>query len=427
MIPREIFTSFAEFQGIVSVNDFRIPIGFQELLKLLWVSCEVLFLHGYDWIDWVAKSCTTTAYWWLFRDSQLSLRTLWSAVIKSPNFSARGTASPLRLLHGALVILVRLQISQFRSLGKWEETLCLPKSSRLLNVRSKDTSWEELACESLRSRTSSSTKFSLNSCSHSGISGSNGLLRSVVVSSGCRSRQTASFPVLSWSLFFGFWIFGWLGSATRIGSKQRVFPFYHLFNMLAWHGHWRGIYPTQILPFSSLTVAWYCCSWWRRRAWGRCRMITLLSSINDAKWTAGCPDRSSAELDTCTGEMLLLFPSSRSRIWISLTVGEEDAEEWLSCLEGVFEVDEDSEDELDKPGTTIGTKFSVLQGIRIPFFNEMWFLTSDPFIGISVFIAKLSKRQYCWRVIEDFNSQEYIQFFDIHRCFFMRLHFSIGG
>ena len=31
-----------------------------------------------------------------------------------------------------------------------------------------------------------------------------------------------------------------------------------------------------------------------------------------------------------------------------------------------FEVDVDSEEELDKPGTTIGTKFSVLQGIRIP-------------------------------------------------------------
>ena len=28
-----------------------------------------------------------------------------------------------------------------------------------------------------------------------------------------------------------------------------------------------------------------------------------------------------------------------------------------------------------------------------PVFNEMWFLTIDPFIGISVFIAKLSKRQ----------------------------------
>ena len=33
------------------------------------------------------------------------------------------------------------------------------------------------------------------------------------------------------------------------------------------------------------------------------------------------------------------------------------------------EVDEsDPEDEFDKPGTTIGTKFSVLHCIRIPFF-----------------------------------------------------------
>ena len=56
----------------------------------------------------------------------------------------------------------------------------------------------------------------------------------------------------------------------------------------------------------------------------------------------------------------------------------------------------------------------------------MWFLTIDPFIRISVYIAKLSERRYCWRVIEDFHSQEYIQFFDIHNCLFMRLHFSIG-
>ena len=33
MIPGEIFTSFAKFQGIVSVNDFRLPIGLQELLR----------------------------------------------------------------------------------------------------------------------------------------------------------------------------------------------------------------------------------------------------------------------------------------------------------------------------------------------------------------------------------------------------------
>ena len=57
----------------------------------------------------------------------------------------------------------------------------------------------------------------------------------------------------------------------------------------------------------------------------------------------------------------------------------------------------------------------------------MWFLIVDPLISTSVFIAKLTKRQYCWRVLEDFHSQEYIQFFDIHRCLFMRLHFSIGG
>ena len=88
MIPGEILTGFADFRGIVSVNDFRL------------LSCEVLVLHGYAWIHWVAKSSTTTAYRWLLRDSQLSLRTLWSAVIKSPQFSARGTAPPMRLLHG---------------------------------------------------------------------------------------------------------------------------------------------------------------------------------------------------------------------------------------------------------------------------------------------------------------------------------------
>ena len=55
------------------------------------------------------------------------------------------------------------------------------------------------------------------------------------------------------------------------------------------------------------------------------------------------------------------------------------------------------------------------------------FLTIDPFIRISVFIAKLSERQYCWRVFEDFHSQEFSQIFDIHNCLFMRLHFTIGG
>ena len=69
--------------------------------------------------------------------------------------------------------------------------------------------------------------------------------------------------------------------------------------------------------------------------------------------------------------MSLLSASSLSRTEISPTVGEEgedeeDEEEWLSCLIGVRKVDEDAEEELDKPGTTIGTMFSVLQIIRIP-------------------------------------------------------------
>ena len=91
---------------------------------------------------------------------------------------------------------------------------------------------------------------------------------------------------------------------------------------------------------------------------------------------------STLELDTSTEEVSLSIRSSRSRISLSLgvtVVGEEDEleeddEERLSCFEGVFEVDEDPEDELDKPGTTIGTKFSVLQGIRIPFLMRCVFL-----------------------------------------------------
>ena len=63
---------------------------------------------------------------------------------------------------------------------------------------------------------------------------------------------------------------------------------------------------------------------------------------------------------------------------------------------------------------TVGTKLSVLHCIRIPFLNEMWFLTIDPFVRKSVFIAKLSERPDCWRVFEDFHSQEYIQFFDVN-------------
>ena len=101
--------------------------GSKNFCKLLCVSWEVFLLHGSERILWVARSCTTTAYQWLFRDSPSSLRTLSYAVIKSPNLSARCTTLPLRLLHGALVILVLRQISQFRSLGKWVKNAVLAR------------------------------------------------------------------------------------------------------------------------------------------------------------------------------------------------------------------------------------------------------------------------------------------------------------
>ena len=57
--------------------------------------------------------------------------------------------------------------------------------------------------------------------------------------------------------------------------------------------------------------------------------------------------------------------------------------EWsISCLRGVMggEVGKLEEELVDKPGTTIGTKFSVLHCIRITVFNEMCSLTVDPLI-----------------------------------------------
>ena len=89
--------------------------------------------------------------------------------------------------------------------------------------------------------------------------------------------------------------------------------------------------------------------------------------------TSVLPDLSSTVADTITGELWLSTRSSRSRVLVSFTVGdedelEEDVGQCLSYLESVLEVDESVlEDDFDKPGTKIGTKFSVLHCILIPF------------------------------------------------------------
>ena len=50
------------------------------------------------------------------------------------------------------------------------------------------------------------------------------------------------------------------------------------------------------------------------------------------------------------------------------------------------------EELVDKPGTTIGTKFVRIALYPNTVFNEMWFSTVDPLVRVSVFIAKLSMR-----------------------------------
>ena len=133
----------------------------------------------------------------------------------------------------------------------------------------------------------------------------------------------------------------------------------------SWHKHWRGVPVNPIFSFSNLNFTY---RWWRRRWWG----MTLLS--RRCLWSRW---------------------RSRGRTW----------QAWNHNRNEVLRV----------------AKYPN------PVCNEMRFLTIDPFVGIPVFSEKLSKQQYCWRTIEDFHCQLYLQFFDIHCCLFKRLHFSISG
>ena len=120
---------------------------------------------------------------------------LWFTDIWSPTFSALGTTAPVRFLQGGLVIFILKQMSQLRSFGKWVKIVCLPDTTFARS--SEDNSWEELgACRC--SGTLSSTRFSLNSSTHSGTS-RNGSLR---------------IPLLS----FFIRVFGFCWSTRRVSS-----------------------------------------------------------------------------------------------------------------------------------------------------------------------------------------------------------------
>ena len=106
----------------------------RNFCKLLWVSCEVLFLHGYAWIHWVAKSSTMTAYRWLFWDSQIVTQNLviccWQI---TKFFSTKYGSAIASSARGSCNFCpgTNLEMSVF---GKMSVTLCLLKSSRLLNA-----------------------------------------------------------------------------------------------------------------------------------------------------------------------------------------------------------------------------------------------------------------------------------------------------
>ena len=154
---------------------FGFLVGSRNFIRFFWVSWEDFVLHGYECIHCIAKSCTITAYRWLFRDLLSSLRTLWSAVIKSRKCSALGTTVPVRLLQEALVVFLFKPISQIGSIGKCVFALCLSEPGSTFARGSIGNSWEELEvsrlpCSGFPQGTVevlSSTIFSLNSWSQS--------------------------------------------------------------------------------------------------------------------------------------------------------------------------------------------------------------------------------------------------------------------
>ena len=180
MIPWQIFTKFS-----------KIPKRCQYKKLLPFVTARETFVnsfpsHGKSVFYWVARSWTTKAYGWLFRDSPSSLRTLWSAVIKSPNFSAWGRAPPSARCPGHFGSQTDFGISVFR---KASINTVLPwfwyhfgRTFRIWVLRN--------VCGCMHFV---SSRLSLNSSNHSG-----------------RSRKRSSVSRLPSLFLFSFWVFwGW--------------------------------------------------------------------------------------------------------------------------------------------------------------------------------------------------------------------------
>ena len=88
----------------------------------------------------------------------------------------------------------------------------------------------------------------------------------------------------------------------------------------------------------------------------------------------------------------------------------------VSCINDVEDVLAlELEESVDNPGTTIGTKFSVLHWLFQPFWLQMWFLTTSPLKG-----------RDCRRVLEDLYRHEELKIVDENCCFLTRMHFPLA-
>ena len=119
MIPWKIFTGFATFQWAVSVNDFRLFWRLEKLsrtpFRLLRCFCFAR-MRLYSLMSQILyHDCVsvTVARFTFFTENFVICCYQVTKILCTRNGSA--IASSAR----ALVILVLLQISQFRSLGKW--------------------------------------------------------------------------------------------------------------------------------------------------------------------------------------------------------------------------------------------------------------------------------------------------------------------
>ena len=339
MIPGEIFTSFAEFQGIVSVNDFRLPIWLQELLH-----APLCFLRSFcfarirldplggqvllhDCIPMIVSRFTTFTENFVFCCYQVTkfFSTRYGSTIASPAWNPCNFCPLADLAFSVFWEMssntVLTQILTSLEFALWRHFM------RRTGVR-----------DSMFRKFHHPPKFLWIPAATPGFQNTTGL----------SVPSTTGLPFILWFFFHCYWSFIGL---INIGSHRS-------FVNRSWHSHWRGVTLSSILSFSSLSITY--CRWWRR-AWRRCGTMTPMS------WR--CPW------------------SWRIRSWRRNC--------WQAWNHNRIEV-------------------LRIANYPNPVFYEMWFLTIDPFVGIPVFIAKLSERQYCWRVFEDFHSQEYIQFVDIN-------------